>query len=1091
MIALFRLMLTAVVGFFVLAGTQILWGSTDADSSPELTAGGEGIGVDYWGSKGATLGPAAKIALGNNANAVLSLDLIVDGGAGNRRDDGVTTGAASGRGTKIAIELFATGVATSLRGFIVRFDFDASLVSYVKAENSAFGLSIPEASVGTNLASASPVTLAPSGFLARAEFETVADVTGREFTIGIEMVTIAESSTSRDEITTARVIRFNVTPSPDFDGDGTVGFSDFLAFAGSFGSSQSDARYEARFDLDGDGSVGFSDFLVFAGAFGSQVPPSGGGSTVTIADDNLRAVIADSLGKARDATVTRTEMATLTRFAAPNMGIRNLTGIEYATNLQWLWLGSVRVDGELVNSNHISDLSPLSRLTNLTYLNLTSNRISSVSALSRLTNLTQLHLGGNRTISDISALSNLTMLSGLNLWGNSLSNISELSRLTDLSYLGLSDNGISDISPLVANAGLGNGDAVDLRSNPLSSTSRDTHIPTLQRRGVTVEFDSGNNGGGGGTTPPSRNPDLIVESPSVDDNTLTTGQSFTLRATVRNQGSATAAATTLRYYRSSNATVSTDDTEVGTDAVSGLSAGGTSAESIRLNAPSDAGTYYYGACVDGVSGESRTGNNCSSGVSVSGGGTAANDVNVNQEKRKKILNFPNHGDEGWDEWHKLVLENTVDSNVLDITGCKPNPLVLEVGYGEVVEIKNAAKVAHTLLDGWATAITIPAGGSRDVVVTEFLGSEGGDGIVGYFCDDKAAGTVGIFYVKASNRDPITFRVISTILPDDAGGVLGTKPHNPGIGGVKVTPLNGFDEGVKETADDGKITFIGEFPLTVRLEKEGYVTTEAVVTRHREEIVLTWGGGQTNISFRVVEPLLPENGVFHPNWPQGFTKNGPGIGGVTVTPIDGSDEGIKRTDANGKVVFFGTPPLTVRLEKPGYVTIETMVVKEEIIFPNEWPSELDPVIKQLELGDLVDSGQLILSWAVEVTKAAFYDCGLIHISKFGERERDGAMWTLVHETMHARQALESGARCGGLVEDWPPSKEGQAWIAALSRDLEEHGENPHLDNRNPLENLASFYADWHMGSAEKLQGMRKLSPNRWQYMEDRFGPPPPR
>ena len=127
-------------------------------------------------------------------------------------------------------------------------------------------------------------------------------------------------------------------------------------------------------------------------------------------------------------------------------------------------------------------------------------------------------------------------------------------------------------------------------------------------------------GGGGGS------PDLIVESLSVDDNTLTTGQSFTLSATVRNQGNASAAATTLRYYRSSNAAISTDDTEVGTDAVSTLSAGATSAESINLNVASDAGTYYYGACVDAVTGESNTDNNCSSGVTVTvsggGGGTS-------------------------------------------------------------------------------------------------------------------------------------------------------------------------------------------------------------------------------------------------------------------------------------------------------------------------------------------------------------------------------------------------------------------------------------------------------------------------------------
>ena len=81
---------------------------------------------------------------GPNANAVLSLDLIADGGAGNGTDDRVTSGTVSGRGTTIAIEIFATGVRTSLIGVTLEFDFDSSLLSFVKAENSAFSLTLPE-----------------------------------------------------------------------------------------------------------------------------------------------------------------------------------------------------------------------------------------------------------------------------------------------------------------------------------------------------------------------------------------------------------------------------------------------------------------------------------------------------------------------------------------------------------------------------------------------------------------------------------------------------------------------------------------------------------------------------------------------------------------------------------------------------------------------------------------------------------------------------------------------------------------------------------------------------------------------------------
>ena len=61
-------------------------------------------------------------------------------------------------------------------------------------------------------------------------------------------------------------------PNPDFNGDGTVGISDFLLFAEQFGLSQGDAEYDGRYDLDGDGSIGIGDFLIFVEDFGKKVP---------------------------------------------------------------------------------------------------------------------------------------------------------------------------------------------------------------------------------------------------------------------------------------------------------------------------------------------------------------------------------------------------------------------------------------------------------------------------------------------------------------------------------------------------------------------------------------------------------------------------------------------------------------------------------------------------------------------------------------------------------------------------------------------------------------------------------------------------
>ncbi len=199
---------------------------------------------------------------------------------------------------------------------------------------------------------------------------------------------------------------------------------------------------------------------------------------VYIPDPNLRAKIRQALGKGTSATITEADMAKLTQLGVQGLNIRNLSGLERATNLTDLYLGT----------NAISDLMPLEDLTNLTTLTLTNNSISNLSPLSGLTNLTSLWLNGN-SISNIKPLENLTNLIELKLGGNAISNLSPLARLTNLKELRLYNNSVSDLKPLVDNTGLGSGDFVDVRQNPLSLQSYQTHIPALQRRGVTVQFD--------------------------------------------------------------------------------------------------------------------------------------------------------------------------------------------------------------------------------------------------------------------------------------------------------------------------------------------------------------------------------------------------------------------------------------------------------------------------------------------------------------------------------------------------------------------------------------------------------------------------
>ena len=123
-------------------------------------------------------------------------------------------------------------------------------------------------------------------------------------------------------------------------------------------------------------------------------------------------------------------------------------------------------------------------------------------------------------------------------------------------------------------------------------------------------------------------PDLVVDTPTVSESAPTAGARFTLSATVRNQGNARSGLTTLRYYRSTDSTITANDTAVGTDSVSSLNASASGDESISLTAPSTEGTYYYGACVDRVSDESDTTNNCSSAAAVTVGAAPAPDLVV-------------------------------------------------------------------------------------------------------------------------------------------------------------------------------------------------------------------------------------------------------------------------------------------------------------------------------------------------------------------------------------------------------------------------------------------------------------------------------
>lgn len=95
----------------------------------------------------------------------------------------------------------------------------------------------------------------------------------------------------------------------------------------------------------------------------------------------------------------------------------------------------------------VTDISELSRLKNLTKLNLGFNHISSISALKGLTKLQELIINNNYIMS-LSPLKGFIQLKVLNLAGNQVAKLADLKGLVQLEKLILAHNNFTDITAL-------------------------------------------------------------------------------------------------------------------------------------------------------------------------------------------------------------------------------------------------------------------------------------------------------------------------------------------------------------------------------------------------------------------------------------------------------------------------------------------------------------------------------------------------------------------------------------------------------------------------------------------------------------------
>ena len=271
------------------------------------------------------------------------------------------------------------------------------------------------------------------------------------------------------------LVRFQVAAhraaKPDTDGDGIVDVADALPDdPGEWVDFDADGIGDvADPDDDGDGVEDAQDAFPFDATEWADADQDGIGDN---ADDDvvdlapfrdaaLRTAVERALGREPGAAITAEDLATLETLSAFGLGIRDLTGLELATNLERLHVSSneiadltpladlTRLSELQVSQNRVSDLSPVRGMVALHTLNLTDNPVSDFSPLREPGQLRTLQVGGAvQGTADVAPLGELTNLQRLRAANLGIADLSLVSGHSQLWSLRVPDNPVADLSPL-------------------------------------------------------------------------------------------------------------------------------------------------------------------------------------------------------------------------------------------------------------------------------------------------------------------------------------------------------------------------------------------------------------------------------------------------------------------------------------------------------------------------------------------------------------------------------------------------------------------------------------------------------------------
>ncbi|MBS9804919.1 leucine-rich repeat domain-containing protein [Bacillus toyonensis] len=137
-----------------------------------------------------------------------------------------------------------------------------------------------------------------------------------------------------------------------------------------------------------------------------------------------------------DAPITKKDLLQIKTLSIySGKGINEIAGLEYMTNLEKLTL----------RESNVTDISAISKLRGLKYVDLTSNPIENIHPIGQLENINMLFFRDNK-ISDLTPLSKMKKIKTLDLIGNNIKDIQSLFTLSTMKQLYLANNQISDLT---------------------------------------------------------------------------------------------------------------------------------------------------------------------------------------------------------------------------------------------------------------------------------------------------------------------------------------------------------------------------------------------------------------------------------------------------------------------------------------------------------------------------------------------------------------------------------------------------------------------------------------------------------------------